>query len=91
MFVLAVPGLPISSLCPASCISLCPASCISQDIPLLTFMILTNLPKLCCTAFLCTAPIMRPLKPSCCTQGLEHPSTRASILFAPHGCARNMD
>lgn len=83
MFVLAVPGLPISSLCPASCIS--------QDIPLFTFMILTNLPKLCCTAFLHTAPIMRPLKPSCCTQGLEHPSTRASILFAPHGCARNMD
>lgn len=83
MFFLVVPGLPISSPCPASCMS--------QDVPLFTFMVLTNLPKLHCTAFLPTAPTMRPLKPSCCTQGLEHPSTRASIPFAPLGCARSTD
>lgn len=69
----------------------CPACCMSQDVPLFTFMVLTHLLKLCCTAFLPTAPIMRPLKPSRCTQGLEYPSIRASILFAPHGCARNVD
>lgn len=47
MFLLVVPGLPISSPCPASCVS--------QDVPLFTSMVLTNLPKLCCTALLPTS------------------------------------
>lgn len=83
MFLLIVLGLPISNPCPASCMS--------QDVLLLMFMVVINLPKLHCTAFLPTAPLMRPLKPSCFTQGLEHPSVRASIFSAPHSCARNMD
>lgn len=83
MFLLVGPGLHISNPCPASCMS--------QDVPLFTSMALTNPPKLCCTALLPTAPIMRPLKRSCCTQGLEHPSTRASSFCAPRGCARSTD
>lgn len=50
MFLLVVPGLPISNPCPASCMS--------QDVLLLMFMVLINLPKLPCTAFLPTAPLM---------------------------------
>lgn len=53
-------------------------------------LVLTDLSEPCCTVPHCTAPIVRPLEPACHTQGLEHPSVRASSSSVTHGCARSM-